>query len=137
MSSSNLKPVVAKEYDEVIAAITRYPEGMRVGSPEGVATAFHKDAIMYGYIGGNLLGGSITNLYDYVKSFGAAPKIKTRIDVLAITPTTAVVRVEMEDDASNVDFTDFHTLLKVDGEWKVISKAFHAYDRPPAPSAEQ
>jgi hypothetical protein len=35
--------------------------------------------------------------------------------MLAITPTTAVVRVDMEKDAICSDYTDFHTLITVDG----------------------
>ena len=130
MASTNLKPTLSKEYDAVIEVVSRYTSGMLVGSPSQVATAFSSEAIMYGFIGPNLLGGPISNLYEYVESAGAAPSLKTRIDVLAITPTTAVVRVEMEGDASTVDFTDFHSLLKTNGKWEVISKVFHAYDRP-------
>ena len=35
--------------------------------------------------------------------------------MLAITPTTAVVRVGMEKHAIGTDYTDFHTLIKLDG----------------------
>ena len=83
---------------------------------------------MYGFTNGTKLGGTIRNLYDFVKTNGSAPNIKTRLDVLAITPTTAVVRVDMEGDAIGADYTDFHTLLKEEGSWKVIAKVYHQYD---------
>jgi Putative lumazine-binding len=51
-----------------------------------------------------------------------------RIDVLAITRTTAVVRVEMEQDAIGADYTDFHTLIKLDGTWHIIAKVYHMYE---------
>ena len=53
---------------------------------------------------------------------------KTRIDVLAITPTTAIVRVDMEKDVIGLDYTDFHSLLKQDGTWRIIAKVYHAYE---------
>jgi hypothetical protein len=56
------------------------------------------------------------------------PDIKTHIDVLAITPTTAVVRVDMEKDAIGADYTDFHTLIKMDGNWRIIAKVYHMYE---------
>jgi hypothetical protein len=59
---------------------------------------------------------------------GTAPDIKTRIDVLAITPTTAVVRVDMEKDAIGSNYTDFHTLIKIDGTWHIIAKVYHMYE---------
>ncbi|THZ66437.1 hypothetical protein D6C88_08244 [Aureobasidium pullulans] len=93
----NTKPVATAEYDAVIATVQNYIEGLRVGSNPNIAKAFNKDATMYGFApDGNLLGGPISNLYKYVDEFGSAPEIKARVDVLAITPSTAVVRVDME-----------------------------------------
>ncbi len=48
--------------------------------------------------------------------------------MLAITPTTAVARVDMEKDAIGADYTDFHTLIKLDGTWHVIAKVYHMYE---------
>ena len=70
----------------------------------------------------------IKNLYDFVEKNGTALDIKTRIDVLAITPTTAVARVDMEKDAIGADYTDFHTLIKLNGTWHIIAKVFHMYE---------
>ena len=41
---------------------------------------------MYGFDKGALLGGSIDNLYTFVKNHGPAPQLRTHIDVLDITP---------------------------------------------------
>lgn len=126
--SKNIKAVPTRDYDQVIATATKYVEGLRVGSVEGVAEAFHKDAVMYGFTNGDLLGGPIKNLYDFVDKNGKAPDITTRLDVLAITPTTAVVRVDMEKDAIGADYNDFLTLIKLDGAWKVIAKVYHQFE---------
>lgn len=126
--TTNIKVVPTQEYDDVVAAVAQYVDGLRVGSADDVARAFHQDAVMYGFTNGELLGGPISNLYDFVSSNGDAPAIKTRLDVIGITPTTAVVRVDMESDAIGADYTDFHTLLKQDGAWKVIAKVYHQYE---------
>ena len=126
--SKNIKNVPTQDYEEVVSTVAKYVEGLRVGSADGVAEAFHKDAVMYGLTNGELLGGPIKNLYDFVEKNGAAPDIKTRIDVLAITPTTAVVRVDMEKDAIGADYADFHTLIKLNGTWQIIAKVFHMYE---------
>lgn len=125
---SNQKIVPTSEYDAVIEASGKYVEGLRVGDADIVAQAFHKDAVMYGLSNGtSLLGGPIGNLYDFVRNNGAAPDIKTRIDILAITPTTAVVRIDMEKDAINADYNDFLTFIKLDGRWQAIAKVFHQF----------
>jgi hypothetical protein len=127
--SKNIKTVPTKDFEDVVATVAKYVEGLRVGSVAGLAQAFHKDAVMYGFTNGKLFGGSIKNLYDFVEKNGTAPDIKTRLDVLAITLTTAVVRVDMEKDAMGADYTDFHTLIKIDGTWQIIAKVYHMYKR--------
>ncbi len=126
--SKNIKTVPTKDFEDVVATVAKYVEGLRVGSIDGLIEAFHKDAVMYGFTNGELLGGPIKNLYDFVEKNGTAPDIKTRLDVLAITPTTAVVRVDMEKDAIGTDYTDFHTLIKLDGTWQIIAKVYHMYE---------
>ncbi|UZE09160.1 nuclear transport factor 2 family protein [Pseudomonas sp. B21-053] len=126
--SKNIKAVPTSEYNAVIATANQYVEGLRVGSTEGVAQAFHKDAVMYGFTNGELLGGPIKNLFDFVQKNGSAPEITTRLDILAITPTTAVVRVDMEKDAIGADYNDYLTLIKIDGTWKVIAKVYHQFE---------
>lgn len=126
--SKNIKAVPTAEYNAVIATANQYVEGLRIGSAQGVAQAFHKEAVMYGFTNGELLGGPIKNLFDFVEKNGAAPEISTRLDVLAITPTTAVVRVDMETDAIGADYNDYLTLIKIDGAWKVIAKVYHQFE---------
>lgn len=126
--NQNIKSVPTSDYDAVIATAQKYIDGLRIGSAESVAQAFHKDAVMYGFTQGELLGGPIRNLFDFVEKNGAAPDIKTRLDVLAITPTTAVVRVDMEKDAIGADYNDYLTLIKLDGTWQVIAKVYHQFE---------
>jgi hypothetical protein len=126
--TKNIKTVSTQDYEEIVATASKYVEGLRVGSVSGVAEAFHTDAVMYGFTNGELLGGPIKNLFDFVEKNGAAPDIKTRLDVIAVTPTTAVVRVDMEKDAIGADYNDFLTLIKMEGIWKVIAKVYHQYE---------
>jgi hypothetical protein len=127
----NLKTVPTTEYDAVIATANIYTEGLRVGRPEVVAQAFYKDAVMYGFISPpkpDMLAGPIDKLYKFVSENGGAPNIKPRNDILAITQTTAVVRIDMKGDAFDADYTDFLTLIKVEDGWQVIAKVFHKYE---------
>ena len=126
--SKNIKAVPTHEYDAVIATANQYVEGLRTGNAQSVAQAFHQDAVMYGFTNGELLGGPINNLFDFVEKNGGAPQITTRLDVLAITPSTAVVRVDMENDAIGADYNDYLTLIKIEGVWKVIAKVYHQFD---------
>ncbi|MEO8255675.1 MAG: nuclear transport factor 2 family protein [Flavobacterium sp.] len=118
-----------QDYEDVLAAMEGYVQGLKTGNVAELKKTFHQNAIMYGHLGDDLSQGSIDNLYTYVEKFGAAPNIKTNLTVLHKTPTTAIVRIEMEHDAADEDFTDYHSLIKINGEWKVVSKLFHLYTK--------
>ncbi|MFM0047124.1 nuclear transport factor 2 family protein [Paraburkholderia sediminicola] len=118
-----------QDYEDILEVVGEYVKGLKVGNVDGLKRAFHENAVMYGFTDQGLLEGTIQNLYDYVKNYGDAPKIKTRFDVLHKTPTTAVVRVELENDAADGNFTDYHSLIKVGNEWKIVAKLFHLYEK--------
>ena len=55
--------------------------------------------------------------YHNVDTVGAGAEFKTRIDVLELEETLAVVRVLEEGWGGSIDFTDVLLLLKIDGQW--------------------
>ncbi|KAI3572717.1 hypothetical protein IWW34DRAFT_224557 [Fusarium oxysporum f. sp. albedinis] len=125
--SQNIKTIPTDEYKAVVSAVQHYVDSLIGASQESLDKAFHKDATMTGWSpDGSLSSGSYRALHAYFETYGPAKNIKTHTDVLGITPSTAVVRLDIEG-APDAPYTDFHTLFKIDGEWKIIAKAFHAY----------
>ena len=53
-------------------------------------------------------------------------EIQARIASIETCGTIAVARLEI-DNWTGHRFTDLFTLLKVDGEWKVMNKVFHLH----------
>ena len=126
--TSQIKPIATTEYDAVIQAAQSYIDGYRSGDIAGIENAFHQDAIMWGYSGDDLLQGPAIPVFaSFFKALGASPNTRSRLDILAIAPTAAVVRVDMENDVMGASFHDFLSLLKIDGQWKIISKIFQRY----------
>lgn len=115
-----MEKIMVSDYEAVLTTVGKYTEACKVGKSEVMKPAFTDNALMYGYLNGQLFNGSIEALY------GAAPEAKTRVDVLSIEGTAATVRVVLED-WHGIAFTDFHELLKIDGEWKIVAKVFHQY----------
>ena len=60
--SKNIKTVPTKDYEDVVATVSKYVEGLSVGSITEISQAFHKEAIMYGFTDDTMLGGPIKNL---------------------------------------------------------------------------
>lgn len=114
------------DYEAVLAAVAKYTEACKEGKSDIMKPAFADNALMYGYLNGEYYHGSIEALYGAVDAFGPAPETKARVDVLAIEGTAATVRVTLED-WHGLAFTDFHSLIKEDGQWKILAKVFHQY----------
>lgn len=126
--TTHIKPVETNEYDAVIEAAQAYIDGYRAGDIAGIERAFHQDAIMWGYSGDELLQGPAIPVFaSFFKSLGSSPDTRSRLDILAIAPTAAVVRVDMENDVMGASFNDYLSLLKINGQWKIISKIFQRY----------
>ena len=127
-AAGNLNSV--KDYDEALASLDGYLKGLEVGDVSLFRDSFHDNAIMYGFgPGGPLFEGTYKNLDQYVEIYGKSPDCVTHLDVLDITPTTAVVKITMEDAACGNDYTDYHSLIKIDGKWTVVAKLFHLYEK--------
>lgn len=129
MMSFNRNINTIQDYEGVVSVLENYVEGLRTGNIEQLQKVFHQDAIMYGHWEEYLIEGNIKNLYDSVAKHGSAPHLKAHIDVLHKTGSTALARVEYEENAAGKDGIDYHSLLKIKGEWVVISKLFHVYEK--------
>jgi hypothetical protein len=123
------KLITSKDYDEVIAAAHCYVEAMEQGSSKRAKERFHAEGGIYGYVDGEFKGGSITNFFDFLDENPAGHKMKAHMDVLSITPSTAIVKIEAEMDPPETDYTDFMALVKVNGVWQIVAKIFHSYPR--------
>lgn len=66
-----------------------------------------------------------SKIEDYNAVVAAAEQFKTRIDVLELEETLAVVRVLEEGWGGSIDFTDVLLLLKIEGQWKCVAKAYN------------
>ena len=114
------------EYASIAATIQHYIDGGKTGNGAAMKPAFHPDATIQGYIGGELFAGPIQLLFDYVDQDKPASGLKWRVVSVDITGTIANARLEL-DDWNGHRFTDFFNLLKVEGNWKIMNKVFHTH----------
>jgi hypothetical protein len=114
------------DYDAIAKTVQHYLDGAKAGKGELMKPAFHKEAAIYGYVGSDLWAGPIQSLYDWTDKTGPSKDIVGKIVTIDIAETIASVRVESDNWAS-YRFSDFFTLLKVDGQWKIMNKVFHLH----------
>ncbi|HXG67489.1 MAG TPA: nuclear transport factor 2 family protein [Blastocatellia bacterium] len=114
------------EYDAIARTVQHYVNGGKSGRGDDMKPAFHPDATIFGYVGADLFAGPIQRLFDWNDQNGPATGLQARIAGIEIIGTVAAVRLEL-DNWTGHRFTDLFTLLKVDGEWKIMNKVFHLH----------
>ncbi len=114
------------EHDVIKQVVQHYIDGARSGRGDDMRPAFHEDATIFGYVGPDLFAGPIENLFTWNDENGPAAELEARIASIDVIETVATVRLEL-DNWTGTRFTDLFTLLKVDGEWKIMNKVFHAH----------
>jgi hypothetical protein len=110
----------------VRAALNHYIQGHATGDGAHMRIAFHPNANLYFIRDGKY---SERTSADYAGGFSGRPAAdegqrKRRIESVDIAGTAAQAKIVLE--YPGVTFTDYMTLLKLDGEWKIVAKVFHA-----------
>ena len=114
-----------KEYQAVEAAASKFVKSVAEGNSSYAKELFVDEAVLFGYLDGKLEHGSIQQFYHNVDTVSGGNNFKARIDVVAVEETLAVVRVLEEGWGGRIDFTDYLLLLKINGEWKCVAKAYN------------
>lgn len=106
--------------------LENYIKGHATGDGEYMKKAFH--------IEGNLIfirdGKYTTRTFaDYIAGFSGKPAAdeaqrKRSIEAIDVNGNAAVAKIIL--DYPTTRFVDYMTLLKIDGEWKIVNKSFYA-----------
>jgi len=120
-------PHAASEAETAAARIPleNYINAHATGNPEYIRKAFFPEAKIMAFRDGKLLNLSVE---EFASRFSGKPAAdesqrKRRIDSLNITGNAGVARIVL--DYPETTLTDYMSLLKVDGEWKIINKVFY------------
>ncbi len=112
------------ESDAITEVLQHYIDGAKSGRGDDMKPAFHEDATVFGYVDANLFAYPIRDLFAWNDKNGPATELQARIAAIDVIGTVATVRLEL-DNWTGSRFTDLFSLLKVDGEWKIMNKVFH------------
>lgn len=114
-----------EEYKAVEEAAAKFVRSVAEGDSCYARELFIDEAVLFGYLDGKLEHGSIEQFYRNVDSVGGDAGFRARIDVVDIEETVAVVRVLEEQWGGRIDFTDYLLMMKMDGRWRCVAKAYN------------
>ena len=116
------------ELQAIRDTIDLYIKGLDTGNIDTLKKAFHPQAMMFGSSEKTTTIVAIQGLYDYVAANN--PPVKTgephECFVSSIQYAGNVASVEMTEAAAyGNDYTNYFQLLKIDGKWVIVSKAYN------------
>ncbi len=114
-----------RDYEAVYKVAEKFTKSVAEGNSSYAKELFVDDAVLFGFFDGKLEHGSIEQFYHNVDTVSGGKNFKSHIDIIALEETVAVVRVLEEGWGDRIDFTDYLLLLKIDGEWKCVAKAYN------------
>jgi hypothetical protein len=118
------------EEHAVRAAIEHYFRGHATGQGEHFRKVFHPDSKLFAVREGKYW--QLTS-EEYIARASGKPaadeeKRMRRIDSIDITGNAEVAKITLH--YPQVKFTDYVSMLKIDGEWKIVNKTFYAETLP-------
>lgn len=131
-SSFQQSPAAGQGGEEaaVRAAIEHYFRGHATGDGENYKKVFHPDSRLFFIRDGKLT--QLTSAEYISRAPGKPPEDeaqrKRHIESIDITGNAAIVKLVL--DYPSAKLTDYMSLLKVDGEWKIVNKIFYAEPKP-------
>lgn len=114
------------EKEAVRKTVELYFQGQATGNGDFFRKAFHPDAKIMGMREGKLVQRTSEEFAAGASGKPPADEAqrKRTIESIDITGSAATVKVVL--DYPTVKFTDYFTLLKIDGEWKIMNKIYNA-----------
>ncbi|HYP53734.1 MAG TPA: nuclear transport factor 2 family protein [Pyrinomonadaceae bacterium] len=125
-SALALMPARAQNAEDaaVRQAIEHYFRGQATGQGEHFRKVFHPESKLFWVREGKFTQRTSE---EYIAGASGKPapdeaQRKRRIESVDITGNAAMVKVVL--DYPRVRFTDYMSMLKVDGEWRIVNKTF-------------
>jgi hypothetical protein len=120
--------------EAVRAPLENYLKGHATGDGEYMRKAFHTEGNLIFIRDGKFMTRSFA---DYIAGFSGKPAAdeanrKRTIESIDIAGNAASAKIVLDYPATR--FVDYMSLLKIDGEWKIVTKIFYA--EPKQKSAE-
>lgn len=122
------KSTYVEDYQAITEVLNKYIEGCKQAKSSIMKPAFNEHATMYSVgADGKLTGGAIPILFEGIdKDFRPSSDAQAAITRIEIVGNAASARIDA-NAMSGISFTDFFHLLKVEGEWTVVSKIFQTH----------
>ena len=114
-------------YAEIVSVMKLFFDGFYDGDVEKLRRIFHPKCHLYSAADGPLIDDDMAAVYEHVLNHHSpANKNQPRYDRIISIDISAneTARAKVQIAFGDRFFTDYLSLLKIDGRWQIISKTF-------------
>lgn len=116
----------SSDTDAVKVPLNYYLQAQATGNAEFVRKAFHKDARIMSFRGDKFNSMTVDEFVALFNGKAAADEAKRTRSIASVDVSGNAAVAKIVLDYPTVRFVDYMSLLKIDGEWKIVNKAFYA-----------
>lgn len=102
-------------------AVNYYLEGSLLGDPKVITKAFHPDATVQGIRNGKHV---VYDMKTFLGFFSTEKPGKHTTHIISVDIEESAASVRAEWDMGTWKYVDYLSLLKNNGEWKIVNKIF-------------
>jgi Putative lumazine-binding len=126
MSSASALPSAPSDEALIRETVQTYLHGLKFNDVESFKKTFYPDAKLF-FVKKNGTLGQLTQS-DWYAGFtaNAGQEEKGDLQIAAVDVTGSAASVKVEEEYSDSHYTDYLSLLKLNGEWKIVNKIFYA-----------
>ena len=118
------------ELEAIRQTVLDYMEGMIRADLARLRNSFHPSALIVGHMAGVFTTETMDQFVRAVEEAGglsADVPLPATIVVIDVAGPSAVAKVE--NDFANMRYTDYLSLLKIDGKWVIVHKTYHEWGK--------
>ena len=115
------------DYKLIEKTVSYYLDGGTNNDFETLKKAFHETATMKYIRNGEYKEVNALEFFKKAVKSGPKQNRKTRISYINVSGNIASAKLQI--DYETFSFIDYMNLIKIDGEWKVVSKIFYRQNR--------
>ena len=121
----------SREYSAVRGVLEQYIDASYTSDVPSLKTVFHPEALMAGYLDGALDIGTPEPFYVELEESPSAKEAgepyHAEIAFIHIAGPIASAAI-VEDDLLGKNYVNHFQLLKIEGEWRIVSKIYTSVD---------
>jgi hypothetical protein len=131
VSAVGALPAESTDESAIRETVQTYLHGLKFNDVESLRKAFYPEAKLL-FVKKNGTLGQLTQgeWYEGFKA-NAGKEESGTLEIASMDVTGNAASVKVEEDYPGSHYTDYVTLLKLNGEWKIVNKIFYAKSKRP------